>query len=152
MRAQEGAGDRGAPSFSEDLLLLDPTVKSLSVWTQCYYRWIPKAEVVNGDPATLFLHNVRVARDINFLATQIRLLKEHRDGGETVQLRHRRLPSDEYFFAIQRSSARPGAAIDNHHLVTSSFPFAPPGPVDWGSCHVPSVAPLPDDDYGDLDD
>lgn len=152
VRSQEGAGDRGMPSFSADLLLLDPTVKSLSVWTQCYYRWIPKAEVVNGDPATLFLHNVRVARDINFLATQIRLLKEQRDGGDSVQLRHRRLPSDEYFFAIQRSSARPGAAIDNHHLVTSSFPFAPPGPVDWGSCHVPSVAPLPDDDYGDLDD
>lgn len=151
-RSQEGAGDRGVPSFNEDLLCLDPTVKSLSVWTQCYYRWIPKAEVVNGDPATLFLHNVRVARDINFLAAQIRLLREHREGGEMVQLRHRRLPSDEYFFAIQRSSARPGVAIDSQHLVTSSFPFAPPGPVDWGSCHVPSVAPLPDNDYGDLDD
>ncbi|XP_065297962.1 myotubularin-related protein 10-B [Dermacentor albipictus] len=152
VRSQEGAGDRGVPSFNEDLLCLDPTVKSLSVWTQCYYRWIPKAEVVNGDPATLFLHNVRVARDINFLAAQIRLLREHREGGEMVQLRHRRLPSDEYFFAIQRSSARPGVAIDSQHLVTSSFPFAPPGPVDWGSCHVPSVAPLPDNDYGDLDD
>lgn len=150
--SQEGAGDRGAPSFNEDLLLLDPTVKALSVWTQCYYRWIPKAEVVNGDQATLFLHNVRVARDINFLATQIRLLKE-RDGGEAVQLRHRRLPSDEYFFAIsQRNSVRPSAGMDSLHLVTSSFPFAPPGPVDWGSCHVPSVAPLLDDDYKDLDD
>lgn len=150
--SQEGAGDRGAASFNEDLLQLDPTVKALSVWTQCYYRWIPKAEVVNGDQATLFLHNVRVARDINFLATQIRLLKE-RDGGEAVQLRHRRLPSDEYFFAIsQRNSARPSAGTDSQHLVTSSFPFAPPGPVDWGSCHVPSVAPLLDDDYKDLDD
>ncbi|XP_077515553.1 myotubularin-related protein 10-B [Amblyomma americanum] len=150
--SQEGAGDRGVLSFCEDLLMLDPTVKALSVWTQCYYRWIPKAEVVNGDPATLFLHNVRVARDINFLATQIRLLKE-RDGGEAVQLRHRRLPSDEYFFAIsQRNSARPSAGMDSQHLVTSSFPFAPPGPVDWGSCHVPSVAPLLDDDYKDLDD
>lgn len=154
--SQEGSGDRGIPSFSEDLLLLqlDPTVKALSVWTQCYFRWIPKAEVVNGDPATLFLHNVRVARDIHFLAAQIRTLKEQRDCGEVVQLRHRRLPSDEYFFAVQRSSARVGArvAIDSQHLVTSSFPFAPPGPVDWGSCHVPSIAPLPDDDYGDLDD
>lgn len=150
---QGGAGDRGFGAAPEDLLSLDTTVKALGVWTQCYFRWIPKAEVVNGDPATLFLHNVRVARDINFLAAQLRMLKERKEGGTAVQLRHRRLPSDEYIFAVQRSSLlRPGANGEKQHLVTSSFPYAPPGPVDWGSCHVPSVAPLPDEDYGDLDD
>ncbi|CAN8005187.1 unnamed protein product, partial [Ixodes hexagonus] len=153
-----GSGDRrcaAAAVEDEDLLSMDATVKALSVWTQCYFRWVPKAEVVNGDPGTLFLHNVRVARDIQFLAAQVRLLREHRrDGVEPVQLRHRRLPSDEYFSLAQRCSARPGATLgaEGQHLVTSSFPYAPPGPVDWGNCHVPSVAPLPDEGYEDLDD
>ncbi|EEC15212.1 hypothetical protein IscW_ISCW021590 [Ixodes scapularis] len=151
-----GSGDRRcAPSEDEDLLSMDATVKALSVWTQCYFRWVPKAEVVNGDPGTLFLHNVRVARDIQFLAAQVRLLREHRrDGVEPVQLRHRRLPSDEYFSLAQRCSARPGATLgaEGQHLVTSSFPYAPPGPVDWGSCHVPSVAPLLDEGCEDFDD
>uniref|UniRef100_V5HPT7 Putative phosphatidylinositol 3-phosphate 3-phosphatase myotubularin mtm1 n=1 Tax=Ixodes ricinus TaxID=34613 RepID=V5HPT7_IXORI len=151
-----GSGDRRcASSEDEDLLSMDATVKALSVWTQCYFRWVPKAEVVNGDPGTLFLHNVRVARDIQFLAAQVRLLREHRrDGVEPVQLRHRRLPSDEYFSLAQRCSARPGATLgaEGQHLVTSSFPYAPPGPVDWGSCHVPSVAPLLDEGCEDFDD
>ncbi|XP_064475132.1 myotubularin-related protein 12-like [Ornithodoros turicata] len=142
-----GAGD--AIGASDDLLSADYTIKALSVWTQCYFRWIPKAEVVNGDPATLFLHNVRVSRDIQFLASKIRALQE---GMKGVQLRHRRMPSDEYIFAAQRNSVR--AVSQEGHVITSSFPFAPSGPVDWGTAHIPSIAPLPNfgEGYDDLDD
>lgn len=148
-REPMGSGDRGDAGIRDDLFSLDSSIKALSVWTQCYFRWIPKAEVVNGDPATLFLHNVRVARDIHFLAAKVRAL---RAGMRDVQLRHRRMPSDEYFFAAQRSSTRP--VSQDGHVITSSFPFAPPGPVEWGTAHIPSIAPLPNfgEDYGDLDD
>lgn len=148
-----GAGDCKtvtAVGASDDLLSVDCTIKGLAVWTQCYFRWIPKAEVVNGDPATLFLHNVRVSRDIQFLASQIRAVQESTTKG--VQLRHRRMPSDEYILAAQRSSVL--SMPQNSHIITSSFPFAPPRPVDWGTAHIPSIAPLPNfgEVYEDLDD
>ncbi|XP_022672221.1 myotubularin-related protein 10-B-like [Varroa destructor] len=125
--------------IKENPLELDYTVKGLDLWSQCYFRWIPKSEVVNGDPAMLFTFHLRVAKDIESLNKQLESLNMNAQS-EGVQLRNcnkKRLPSDEFLANARRTSRliKPGSDL-KMNVITSSFPFAPPGPIDWGSFHA----------------
>ncbi|OQR75348.1 myotubularin-related protein 10-like [Tropilaelaps mercedesae] len=123
----------------DKLVQLDYTIKGLDLWSQCYFRWIPKSEVVNGDPAMLFTFHLRVAKDIESLQKELKAIQTNTQSAD-VQLRRsnkKRLPSDEFLAHARRTSRliKPGSDL-KMNVITSSFPFAPPGPIDWGSFHA----------------
>lgn len=123
----------------EQLLTVDYTIKCLDMWAQCYFRWIPKSEIVNGDPAMTLMFHLRVAKDIETLERMLECLK----AGAPLRQK-KRLPSDEFLLRSKRSSRLLKPAIDlKNNVVTSSFPFAPPGPIDWSAfnakCQVTEI-------------
>ncbi|UYV61829.1 MTMR12 [Cordylochernes scorpioides] len=100
----------------EELFDLDPEVRSLELWTQCYLRWIPAAQVIGGGDGVTYLWQRKLAEEVEALCKQITLRKPHR-----------RMPSDDYLFTTELDSSelRP-----DNIVMTSAFPFSPLGPWD----------------------
>lgn len=122
----------------ENLLKIDPYIKSLKLWHQCYLRWIPLAHIVGGGPPVLFLTNLKIANEIQTLEKEISALTSKKSN---PSLRHRRAASDDYTISadiIDSSNIQEGSSI-----ITSVFPFSPIAPWDWSSYHfVPSTSCL----------
>ncbi|XP_076356117.1 myotubularin-related protein 10-like [Tachypleus tridentatus] len=118
-----------------DLLELDPSVMNMQLWRQCYLRWIPLAQVVGGDLPLVYLQNLVIWDEICALQ---KLLESPQ---EPINLRHRRVASD---VTLYRSEADSSCGVKNNPcIVTSSFPYSPIGPFDWGHFHrVPSSSYL----------
>lgn len=123
----------------ENLLKIDPYIKSLKVWHQCYLRWIPLAHIVGGGPPVLFLNNLKTASEIEALEKEINALMS-KSKKSNSSLRHRRAASDDYTITadIIDSNIQEGSSI-----ITSVFPFSPIAPWDASSYHyVPSTSCL----------
>lgn len=121
----------------ENLLQIDPHIKSLKLWHQCYLRWIPLAHIVGGGPPVLFLNNLKISNDIQALEIEINALKSKKSNSS---LRHRRAASDDYTISadVIDSNIEEGSSI-----ITSVFPFAPVAPWDLSSYHfIPSTSCL----------
>lgn len=124
----------------ENLLKIDPHIKSLKVWHQCYLRWIPLAHIVGGGPPVLFLNNMKIANEIQALEKEINALAS-KSKKSNASLRHRRAASDDYTISadvIDSSNIQEGSSV-----ITSVFPFSPVAPWDLSSYHfIPSTSCL----------
>lgn len=124
----------------ENLMKIDPYIKSLKLWHQCYLRWIPLAHIVGGGLPVLFLNNLKIANEIESLEKSISALST-KSKKSNSSLRHRRAASDDYTISadtIDSSNIQEGSSV-----ITSVFPFAPVAPWDWSSYHfIPSTSCL----------
>ncbi|KAF8795152.1 Myotubularin-related protein 10-A like protein [Argiope bruennichi] len=121
----------------ENLLRIDPFMKSLKLWHQCYLRWIPLAHILGGGPPVLFLTNLKICNEIQALEKKI----NSRSKQSKPPSRHRRVASDDY--TISADVIDSCLIQDGCSIITSVFPFAPVAPWDWTSYHyVPSTSCL----------
>ncbi|XP_015914992.1 myotubularin-related protein 10-A [Parasteatoda tepidariorum] len=124
----------------ENLLKIDPYIKSLKFWHQCYLRWIPLAHILGGGPPVLFLNNLKINAEIQVVEKKIKNLSNQALQPK-VPSRHRRAASDDY--TLSAEVIDPGHTQDGTSVITSAFPFAPVAPWDWTSYHfAPSTSCL----------
>lgn len=121
----------------ENLLKIDPFIKSLKLWHQCYLRWIPLAHILGGGPPVLFLTNLKICTEIQNLERKIKSQSKQ----TKPPSRHRRVASDDY--TISADVIDSCQIQDGSSIITSVFPFAPVAPWEWTSYHfVPSTSCL----------
>ncbi|XP_054707897.1 myotubularin-related protein 10-B-like [Uloborus diversus] len=124
----------------ENLLCIDPFIKSLKFWHQCYLRWIPLAHLLGGGPPMLFLNNLKIANEIQILEKKIKSLTA-RIKLNKAPSRHRRVASDDYTISAEVIGAT--QMQEGSSVITSVFPFSPVAPWDWSSYQfVPSTSCL----------
>ncbi|GIY76516.1 hypothetical protein CEXT_362591 [Caerostris extrusa] len=122
----------------ENLLKIDPFLKSLKLWHQCYLRWIPLAHILGGGPPVLFLTNHKICNEIQALEKKIKTQTRPAKSS----FRHRRVASDDY--TISADVIDSCKIQDGSSVITSVFPFAPVAPWDWTmyNLNVPSTSCL----------
>ncbi|GFQ78454.1 myotubularin-related protein 10-A [Trichonephila clavata] len=121
----------------ENLLKIDPFIKSLKLWHQCYLRWIPLAHILGGGPPVLFLTNLKICAEIQSLERKIKSQSKQ----NKPPSRHRRVASDDY--TISADVIDSCQIQDGSSIITSVFPFAPVAPWEWTSYQfVPSTSCL----------
>ncbi|KAG8185558.1 hypothetical protein JTE90_017563 [Oedothorax gibbosus] len=124
----------------ENLLKIDPHIKSLKLWHQCYLRWIPLAHILGGGPPVLFLTNLKISAEIEALENKIKSLSS-RNENANLSTGHRRVASDDYTISAEVIDSC--QIQDGSSIITSVFPFSPIAPWDCTSYHyVPSTSCL----------
>lgn len=124
----------------ENLLEIDPFIKSLKLWNQCYLRWIPLAQIVGGGMPVLYLYNLKLSEEIKSLENVIKSLTSRTRQQQLLHHTHRRIASDDCVFTTEVNSCK---LRQDSYVITSSFPFLPLGPWNWQNLHaVPSSSCL----------
>ncbi|XP_067131260.1 myotubularin-related protein 10-B [Centruroides vittatus] len=124
----------------ENLLEIDPYIKSLKLWSQCYLRWIPLAQIVGGGMPVLYLNNLKLSEEIRSLENIIKSLTSRTRQQQLLHQTHRRIASDDCVFTTEVNSCK---LRQDSFVITSSFPFLPLGPWTSQNLHaVPSSSCL----------
>lgn len=95
-------------------LFADVSVANIQLWKQCYFRWIPPANIVGGGTPSSYLQQCILVGEILHLQHQIDDLS-----GRVP----RRKQSNELFFSCTQKDANTSNSLNDSF--TSAFPFNP---------------------------
>ena len=104
-------------------------IRDLDIWRQCYYRWMPLVEIINGGPPQIELFNRVILSNISRLQQALQTNdfndlpqiksynNDNNDVNDYVLLRKNQIPMINSFFPFSRN-------VDNTNELTDILMYS----------------------------